>query len=42
MTAKVEGEVRGLEGLSKKEKGLLYMNNRVVIPRGGRYKGTKW
>ena len=41
MTAKVEGEVRGLEGLSKKEKGLLDMNNRVVTAGDCRERGVR-
>ena len=32
----------GMEGLSKKEKGLMDMDNSVVIAGGGVYKGTKW
>ena len=35
------GEV-GVEGLSKKEKGLIGMDNSVVIAGGRGYKGTKW
>ena len=31
----------GVEGLSKEEKGLMDVDNSVVIV-GGRYKGTKW
>ena len=38
----VEGGGCGVEGLSKKEKGLMDMDNSVVIAGGGRYKGTKW
>ena len=29
-------------GLSKKEKGLMDMDNSVMTAGGGRYKGTKW
>ena len=32
----------GEEGLSKKDKGLMGVDNRVVIVKGGVYKGTKW
>ena len=32
----------GVEGLSKKEKGLMDMDNSVVIAGGRGYKGTKW
>ena len=33
----------GVEGLSKKEKGLMDMDSSVVIVSGGgKYKGTKW
>ena len=32
----------GVEGLSKKEKGLMDMDNSVVIAGGKWYKGTKW
>ena len=31
-----------VEGLSKKEKGLMDMDNSVVIAEGGVHKGTKW
>ena len=30
-----------MEGLSKKEKALMDMDNSVVIAEGGGYKGTK-
>ena len=30
-----------MEGLNKKEKELMDMDNSVVIAGGGRYKGTK-
>ena len=30
------------EGLSKKEKGLIDVDNSVTITGGGGYKGTKW
>ena len=39
LTTKSGGE--GVEGLIKTEKGLLDMDNSVVIVRGW-YKGTKW
>ena len=32
----------GVEGLRKKEKGLMDMDNRVVIAGERGYKGTKW
>ena len=32
----------GVEGLSKKEKGLMDMDNSVVIIGGGDCKGAKW
>ena len=32
----------GVEGLSKKEKGLMDMDNSVVIIGGGECKGAKW
>ena len=32
----------GVEGLSKKEKRLMVMDNSVVIVGGRGYKGTKW
>ena len=35
------GDGEGVEGLRKKEKGLMDMNNRVMIVKGERYKGTK-
>ena len=35
------GEVRGLEGSSKKENRLSDMDNRVVTVGGGGYKGDK-
>ena len=41
VTASVGGGEVGGEGLSKKEKGLLYMGNSVVIAGGRGYKGTK-
>ena len=41
MTASGRGG-EGMEGLSNKEKGLMDMDNRVVIAGGRRYKGTKW
>ena len=31
-----------MEGLSKKEKGLMDMDNRVVTAAGRGHKGTKW
>ena len=31
----------GVAGLSKKEKGLMDVDNSVVIEWGGKYKGTK-
>ena len=38
----VEGG-EGVEGMSKKEKGLMDMDNSVVIAGGRRgYKGTTW
>ena len=40
MTASGGGE--GVEGLSKKEKGLMDMDNSVVIAGGRAYKGIKW
>ena len=39
MTAKGAGRL-GVEGLSKREKGLGDMDNSVVIVGGRRYKGT--
>ena len=36
------GGFYGVEGLSKKEKGFMDMDNRVVISEGREYKGTKW
>ena len=36
------GEVKGLEGLSDKEKGLKDMDNSVVIAGGEGHKGVKW
>ena len=41
MTASGSGGL-GVEGLSKKEKGLMDVDNSVVIAGGGGYKGTKW
>ena len=42
MTGKEFGGL-GVEGLNKKEKGLMDMDNSVVISGGRReYKGTKW
>ena len=41
MTAK-EGVGLWVEGLSTKEKGLMGIDNRVVIAGVGEYKGTKW
>ena len=38
----VVGGGEGVEGLSKKEKGLMDMDNSVVIAGGRGYKGTKW
>ena len=32
----------GVEGSSKKEKGLMDIDNSVVIAGGGGYKGAKW
>ena len=40
MTASVGRE--RMEGLSKKEKGLMDMDNSVVTAGGEGYKGTKW
>ena len=37
MTAGVGGG-----GFEQKEKGLMDMDNGVMIDRGGGYKGTKW
>ena len=31
-----------MEGLRKKEKGLMGMDNSVAIAGGGQYKGDKW
>ena len=31
-----------MEGLSKKENGLMVMDNSMVIAGGREYKGTKW
>ena len=43
MIAKGMGGGTGVEGLCKKEKGLMDMDNSVEIVRGGAwYKGTKW
>ena len=39
MTAGEGGQ--GVEGLSKKEKGLMYMDHSMVIAGEGEYKGTK-
>ena len=36
------GVGEGVEGLGKTEKGLMDMDNSVVIARGRRYKGIKW
>ena len=36
------GGGQGVEGLSEKEKGLMDMDNSVVIAGGRGYKGTKW
>lgn len=36
------GEINGVEGLNKKEKGLMDTNNCIVIAGGRGYKGTKW
>ena len=45
MTAVGAGRGEGVEGLSKKKKGLMDMNmdmdNSMVIAEGG-YKGVKW
>ena len=41
MTASGRGG-EGVEGWSKKEKGLMDMDNRVVMAEGRGYKGTKW
>ena len=35
-------EAQGLEGLHKKEKGLMDKDNSVVIAAAVGYKGTKW
>ena len=35
-------QISYLEGLSKKEKGLVDMDNSEVIAGGRGYKGTKW
>ena len=32
----------GVEGLGKKEKGVMGMDSSVVIAEGRGYKGTKW
>ena len=40
MTA--SGEDEGVEGLSKKGKGIMNMDHSMVIVGGGSYKGTKW
>ena len=37
----VRGRLEG-EGLSKKEKGLMNVDNSVVISEGWGYKETKW
>ena len=42
MTASWEGCKLRVEGVSKKEKGLIGMDNSVVIAGGGQCKGTKW
>ena len=42
MTAEGWGGGQGVEGLNKKEKGLMDMDNSVVIVVEGWYKGTKW
>ena len=42
MTASGGGTGFGVEGLSKKENGLMDMDNSVVIAGGGAFKGTKW
>ena len=36
------GEVRGWWGVEQKWKGLMDMDNSVVIAGGTGYKGTKW
>ena len=36
------GDAEGVEGLRKKEKGLMDMDNSVVIAGGREVKGTKW
>ena len=41
MKAKVEAAL-GVEGLSKKEKGPMDMDDHVLIAGGRMYKGTKW
>ena len=33
---------KGAKGLSKKEKGLMDMDDSVVIPEGRGYEETKW
>ena len=40
-TVGARGE-EGLKGSSQKEKGLMDMDNSMVIARGGVYNGTKW
>ena len=42
LTKKTNKKPRGVEGLSKKEKGLMDVNNSVVIAGERECKGTKW
>ena len=42
MTASGVGGQLGVEGLSKKEKGLINTDNSVVIAGGREGTGTKW
>ena len=41
MTASGRGRL-GVEGLSKKEKGLIDMDNHMGIAKGRGYKGIQW
>ena len=42
MTAIGGGRRVGVQKLSKKEEGLMDMDNSVMISGGGGYKGVKW